>query len=551
MSLRWSTAAALLSLGLLAAPPGAASAQSVQLSPEAQTAVNGGLAAAKRQDWNAAVTYFLYAQKADPNVPQIWYYLGLASSKIPGYEFRSIAWFKAYLQANPSAPNAAAIQSEITQLEIAYESTLSALVDPLESLARSQAANGIASTADQITLAGLLAEMRLCLGDSDGAQRTSTAFGITAPYLHSAAPSPVETTELITLGRNGYHNASLNASDFDDITLDGYLAALKQYLSGLDNALVPNRTTISVASLAELFNAYRRVRALYGSVGGMVTQYPLSTANSRPDYITVGPDRNLWFTESRGVVGKITTGGIIAEYAAPGLPEEIAVGPDGNLWITEWDGNNIGRMSPDGTYTNFPLVNSFAHPEGIVSGPEPGGTVWFTEMDGHYIAKLMAKNGAFAGQWGTAGNPLGITVGPDGNLWYTEFNGDKIGQMSPEGHLVEYSLPEKGSRPFFITTGPDGNLWFTESSGKRIGRITGDGTITEYPTPGSPRFISRGPDGAVWFSEGDTNKIGRMTMNGALTEYTAPGYPNGIVTGPDGNIWFTESQGNAVGKIVP
>ena len=92
------------------------------------------MAAAKRQDWNGAITYFLYAQKTAPDVPQIWYDLALATSKVPGYEFRSIAWFKAYLAANPNASNAAAIQTEITQLEIAYESRLKRAVGSARSI---------------------------------------------------------------------------------------------------------------------------------------------------------------------------------------------------------------------------------------------------------------------------------------------------------------------------------------------------------------------------------------------------------------------------------
>ena len=63
-------------------------------------------------------------------------------------------------------------------------------------------------------------------------------------------------------------------------------------------------------------------------------------------------------------------------------------GPDGNLWFTEDAGNNIGRITPAGEITEFPL-------------PTPGS------------------------------GPAGITVGPDGNLWFTEQIGNKIGRINP------------------------------------------------------------------------------------------------------------------------
>ena len=56
-----------------------------------------------------------------------------------------------------------------------------------------------------------------------------------------------------------------------------------------------------------------------------ITEYPASTSGRPPARITAGPDGNLWFTncrcssESSGIttVGKITTAGIITEYALP------------------------------------------------------------------------------------------------------------------------------------------------------------------------------------------------------------------------------------------
>ena len=75
------------------------------LAPAAQDAMEHGLAAAQQQDYKLAYRYFLDAQKADPASASIRFNLGLAAAKIPGHEFRAIAWLKSFLLANPKVAN--------------------------------------------------------------------------------------------------------------------------------------------------------------------------------------------------------------------------------------------------------------------------------------------------------------------------------------------------------------------------------------------------------------------------------------------------------------
>jgi streptogramin lyase len=77
--------------------------------------------------------------------------------------------------------------------------------------------------------------------------------------------------------------------------------------------------------------------------------YTISQPAAWPYNITAGADGNLWFTEANGnQIGKITTSGVISEYAVPtsnSVPRGIASGPDGNIWFTEYAGNKIGRIT--------------------------------------------------------------------------------------------------------------------------------------------------------------------------------------------------------------
>jgi streptogramin lyase/Tol biopolymer transport system component len=288
----------------------------------------------------------------------------------------------------------------------------------------------------------------------------------------------------------------------------------------------------------------------------VIAEFPLPAGGS-PFGITAGPDGNLWFTEQNGNrIGRITPAGVITEFPVltPGsFPRGITVGPDGNLWFAAASGS-IGRVTPTGAITEFSVGGS---PREITAGPD--GNLWFTDQGGNSRIGRITPAGAITGVFPLAfgSQPDGITTGPDGNLWFTEQGGDRIGRITPAGVITEFSLPTVGSSPTGITVGPDGNLWFTEQNGNRIGRITPAGVITEFslPTVGSsPTRITAGPDGNLWFTEQNGNRIGRITPAGVITEFpvpTAGSRPFGITAGPDGNLWFTEFTGDRIGRIPP
>jgi len=270
--------------------------------------------------------------------------------------------------------------------------------------------------------------------------------------------------------------------------------------------------------------------------------------------ITAGPDGALWFTGVPGEVGRITTAGVVSEYATPNfLPANvttITTGPDGNLWLTgntdisqlSWlTGNtDIGRITPSGTFTSFNVPGNFNTIAGLTPGP--GGNLWFTEQEGGW---LKQENGPTMGE-----QPA-------------------VGEITPAGVTKLYALPQEttlnpnlGVRtsPTVITTGPDGALWFGENG--VIGRLTTAGTIQQFPLPtptATVTDITAGPDDAVWF--GENGAIGRITTTGAITMHPlSPNSTSAYVTeGRDGNLWFTENltdpgTGNttvAIGQITP
>jgi virginiamycin B lyase len=267
--------------------------------------------------------------------------------------------------------------------------------------------------------------------------------------------------------------------------------------------------------------------------------------------ITGGPDGNLWFTEGNlSRIGRITPTGTITEFSVPGdVSKSITRGSDGNLWFA--GSTRIWRITPTGTILDF-AAPEFAADE-ITTGPD--GNLWFTEQFGNQIGR-MTLDGTLTEfslpapySW-----PEGITAGSDGNVWFTEPNPNRIGRMTPAGTLTEFVLPGVPHEPRGITAGPDGNVWFTDSLSAEIGRMTPDGILTEFPLPrfdSTPRNITTGPDSKLWFTDPDHNLIGQMTLDGMVTEFSLPmsySGPLGITAGPDGNVWFTETSGR-IGRL--
>ncbi len=292
---------------------------------------------------------------------------------------------------------------------------------------------------------------------------------------------------------------------------------------------------------------------------GTIVSYPVPSG--APNFIAAGADGNLWFTEAANKIGKITTGGTIAEFAIPTSNSGawgIAAGPDNNIWFAEGNGNKIGKITDAGTITEYSIPTAGVGAARIAAGPD--GNLWFTESNASRIGKITT-GGTFTEFIIPASGavPIGITAGPDGNIWFTDTNGSKIGKVTTTGVFTEYSTPTAGAYPYDITTGPDGNLWFTEFGGK-VGKISTSGApIVEYSTPttnSQPYGIAAGPDGNLWFAENGAiaGKIGKVTTSGTITEYAIATFnagPWGITAGPDGNLWFADETGNRIGKIAP
>jgi virginiamycin B lyase len=289
-----------------------------------------------------------------------------------------------------------------------------------------------------------------------------------------------------------------------------------------------------------------------------IASFPLPAPNRDLTHIVQGSDGNMWFTTTNSQIGRVTPTGVITVFPLPDAPASqagtIASGPDGNIWFGDYLGR-IGRIQIHAphTITLFPLPPHVT-PGSMTTGPDHN--LWFSERvsttpssNTGRIARIT-PNGSlteFAAPVAVL-SPAGIVTGPDHNLWFNDFTGE-IGRITTSGHYTLFPLSaaaKDGGGGFGITVGPDGNLWFTEQRGV-IGYITPRGVTTELPKNGDSSFgITDGPDGSLWFGAGG-DTIGRITTKGVITKYAlntpnSPGFAAFPAPGPKNTLWVTEQS---------
>ena len=281
-----------------------------------------------------------------------------------------------------------------------------------------------------------------------------------------------------------------------------------------------------------------------------VKSFPIR-GGSQPFAITMGEDRNFWFTLSNSSnVARITPRGRISYFRTPSLsnPAFITRGPDGNIWFGEGSTGKIASVTPDGVITEYQF-SFFGVSVGITTGSD--GNIWFTDQTDHAVWRYEISSGRFREFRTPTPNsfPGDITTGADGNMWFTEQAVDKFGRITPDGVITEFTGV---SAPTSIAAGPDGNLWIASAFTPQVARVTPALAITIFPTPATPTMIRPGNANNLLFTEFSANKIASITTNGVVTE--SPEFvnsaPEGIIAGVASRVWFLGVGTNRVYETV-
>ena len=301
------------------------------------------------------------------------------------------------------------------------------------------------------------------------------------------------------------------------------------------------------------------------------TETPIA-ANRVSRSMIVGPDGALWFAESPGYLGRITTGGALSEEAIPGSYNAfvLCAGPDNAVWIGAQNMRTgvaaIMRRDANGTYSTYPLASG----RGIVNlvlGAD--GNLWFnqtTQLGQITPAGVVTMNTVKDANGNTF--PLHSLVnGPDNALWFGASGA--LGRFDLGTHaVVMYAVngPFAGTTvpgdPSTIVVGPDKRLYFSGGPVPVLASTTSGTIVPVYAQQVIPISspLAFAPDGGLWFAFAGsftTVTFGRALGGNELPVLDSTAQPNqnptpsvdSLVLGPDGALWYT--RGGAVGRMVP
>lgn len=244
-----------------------------------------------------------------------------------------------------------------------------------------------------------------------------------------------------------------------------------------------------------------------------------------------------------------------ASALAASVPRGITAGPDGAMWFAEAGDNEIGRITPDGTVTEFP-VPAGRQPYELTTGPD--GALWFTEPFADRIGRITTAGAVTEFVVPGAGSmPLGIVTGPDGRLWFTQGGSDQIGAITTAGVVSEFEIPGNDDAPTGITSSPT-KIFFTETTSGEIARMSTAGAIEfeiAAPAGSEPSGIAVDSGGLLNFPFRGANGIGLLGTGGGVVLHVPLAVPGGepvsIAVGSDGNSWFTAPGSGQIGRMSP
>jgi virginiamycin B lyase len=135
---------------------------------------------------------------------------------------------------------------------------------------------------------------------------------------------------------------------------------------------------------------------------GVVSEYPVS---GPPSSIAQAADGNMWFSIPSIRIGRITPAGSVREFPVD-IPADSLVGaPDGNVWFLIYGTADfppqVGSISPTGVVKRYPVGGPGRSLAGLTVGA--GNTLWFSDGKLSRIGRV-SLNGTiteYALPWGT------------------------------------------------------------------------------------------------------------------------------------------------------
>lgn len=191
-----------------------------------------------------------------------------------------------------------------------------------------------------------------------------------------------------------------------------------------------------------------------------ITEYP---APSPIVALAVEPDGVVQLVTTKAREGVNGDPGVISlNSAGPANYLQAAAAGPTYMWVADAGGNKVIRLPlTNGSYDTFSLLTPSAGLSSMAVGPD--GSAWVTEFSANKIGRVTPAGVVTEYPVKTAASGLmGITASEDGYLYFTEKLANKIGRIANDGTVEEFDVPTANSGPVGISA-TAGYVYFTES----------------------------------------------------------------------------------------
>jgi virginiamycin B lyase len=286
-------------------------------------------------------------------------------------------------------------------------------------------------------------------------------------------------------------------------------------------------------------------------------QFRVPTADSEPLSITNGSDGNRWFVEGNldsvlesPAIGRITPAGDITEFPVNCSfcsLSDIVQGPQSILYFTSND-PTLGRISTSGEF-----LAPISMPDSDVLAGDlavHGNEIWITDFNNDSLWRYYVTDGKFT-QFPVP-EPADVAVDSGGRVWFTAPLAPGIGELNPSTGAVMMTPTQLTPRQ--LTVASDGDIWFTARfTPQGVGELDPDtNNVREFPlTNVGPQGIAASSDGSVWFTQTTKGNIARITDAGVITEgkVVSNSEPFGITVTPNGDPWYMILEANKIATL--
>ncbi len=296
---------------------------------------------------------------------------------------------------------------------------------------------------------------------------------------------------------------------------------------------------------------------------------PALLAGVIPLGIAFDPSGNLWFTDQRPALRRISPSGIVETVEA--FDGSLAVDPNGNVYVAA---RTVQKVSLDGTVTQYPNTDKPNVSNQLGSGiaADSSGVVYGANSNFHIVQKIqpngvittLAGNGTagYSGDNGPAvdaevDNPFGVAVDATGNVYFGDRNRGVVRKVSTNGTITTVAgggagFGEDGpaaqavlNHPMDLALDKAGNLYIAET-GLFVTRENPISYAAAMNVGGYVRKVT--PDGNI-------HTLSGLLPNGCCGdgEPVSQAYftgPSGLALDSEGNVYVADPLQQKVRRIA-